>query len=167
MFFMVSLDARIRVEAAYFGAQLNDVILQRLESSLVGQCTERYGFVLHILSHEIVGRGKLDEEKGCAVFVVRYKAIVFRLFRGEVVDGVVSDINAVGIIVKVGPIHVFVSSKMIPGLDFNATEHCYVSSDGTARIVRDDDVRLRILNTKRHGTTITAIGSMREDYLGV
>ena len=41
-----------------------------------------------------MGRGKVVE--GQAEFAIKYKAIVYRPFRGEVVDGVVASVNKVG-----------------------------------------------------------------------
>lgn len=59
-----------------------------------------------------MGRGKIIPNDGSAEFEVKYKAIVWRPFRGEVVDGIVSNVQALGIFVDVGPLNVFISHRV-------------------------------------------------------
>jgi len=40
---------------------------------------------------------------------VKYKAIVFRPFKGEVLDAVVKQINKVGMFAEIGPLSCFIS----------------------------------------------------------
>ena len=45
---------------------------------------------------------------------MRYNAIVFRPFKGEVFDAVVTVVNKLGFFAQVGPLQVFVSKHLIP-----------------------------------------------------
>ena len=42
-----------------------------------------------------IGKGKIQDETGYAIFHVRYKAIVFRPIRNEVVDAIVGGVDQV------------------------------------------------------------------------
>jgi len=48
-----------------------------------------------------IGKGKIREGTGSAVFHVQYTCLVFRPFKGEVLDAVVSSVNKVGQIASV------------------------------------------------------------------
>lgn len=90
-------------------------------------------------SIESVGLGKISDGTGLVTFPVAYKAIVFRPFKGEVVDAVVIQVNKVrsswraplatprvgplwrsypvpvpqmGFMAEVGPLQVFVSKHV-------------------------------------------------------
>lgn len=66
-----------------------------------------------------VGRGKVVE--GGAEFKIKYQAIVYRPFRGEVVDGVVASVNKVSL----GAVDPELSAELerIAGAD--ADWHCF------------------------------------------
>lgn len=62
------------------------------------QC-RHYGF-LFVDSIETIGNGMLPPgERGFAVVPIEYKAIVFRPFTGQVLDGVVTQVNKVSIFI--------------------------------------------------------------------
>ena len=55
----------------------------------------RYGFVIAVTSIDNVGAGLIQPGQGFVVYPVKYKAIVFRPFKGEVLDAVVTQVNKV------------------------------------------------------------------------
>jgi DNA-directed RNA polymerase II subunit RPB7 len=54
-------------------------------------------------------QGKLKEGTGWAEFKLQYDAIVFRPFKGEVLECVVREVNKFGFFAECGPQAVFVS----------------------------------------------------------
>ena len=63
---------------------------------------------------------------------LKIKAIVFRPFKGEVVDGVVTQVNKVGLMVDVGPMGCFISRHSIPSdmeFDPDSNPPCYKTKD--------------------------------------
>lgn len=115
-----------------------------------------------------MGRGKIIPNDGSAEFEVKYKAIVWRPFRGEVVDGIVSNVQALGIFVDVGPLNVFISHRLLPSdMEFNPTANppSYVSEEQT--IEKGSRVRLKIVGVRADVGQMFAIGTIKEDYLGV
>ncbi len=56
---------------------------------------KRYGFIIAITTIDNIGTGLIQTGRGYVVYPVEYKAIVFRPFKGEVLDAVVSQVNKV------------------------------------------------------------------------
>ena len=75
-------------------------MLQYLESKLYadveGTCSGQFGYIIAVVSILDIGKGMVLSGRGQAEFITRYRAIVFKPFRGEVVDGIVGEVNKVG-----------------------------------------------------------------------
>ena len=57
----------------------------------------RYGFVVAVTTIDNIGAGIIQPGQGFVVYPVKYKAIVFRPFKGEVLDAIVTQVNKVQI----------------------------------------------------------------------
>lgn len=57
--------------------------------------TFRYGFVIAVTTIDSIGAGLIQPGQGFVVYPVKYKAIVFRPFKGEVLDAIVTQVNKV------------------------------------------------------------------------
>ena len=60
-----------------------------------GTCSGQYGFVICVTHLNEIGKGFIREGTGHATFGVKYSCVVFRPFKGEVVDCVVTSVNKV------------------------------------------------------------------------
>lgn len=70
----------------------------KLYSDVEGTCSGRYGYIISVINLKDIGRGTIISGSGMAgqaEFVTRYTAIVFKPFKGEVVDGVVGNVTKV------------------------------------------------------------------------
>ncbi|KAJ3134850.1 DNA-directed RNA polymerase II subunit [Irineochytrium annulatum] len=148
------------------------MLTKRLHDEVEGTCSGRFGYVISVVEIVDVGRGVLQSSSGFAEFRMCYKAIVFKPFRNQVVDGVVTTVNKTGFFADVGPLQVFVSCHLIPPyLKFNpnANPPAYVGEgqevDNT-KIEKGETVRIRIVGTRVEATEIFAIGTIKEDFLG-
>jgi DNA-directed RNA polymerase II subunit RPB7 len=83
---------------SYFNAALSGHLSSELRRQVEGSCSGRLGYIIAVIQEDAgesgYHRGRIMED-GQAVFTIRYRAIVYRPFRGEVVDGVVSSVNKV------------------------------------------------------------------------
>merc|ERR1719231_1743322 len=110
---------------------------------------------------------------GLATFPMRFNAIVFRPFKGEVFDAVVTQVNKLGFFAQVGPLQIFVSKHLIPtDMKFDPQSHpaAYVSEisdEQPQRVTKDSEVRLRVVATRIDASEIFAIGTIKDEYLGV
>src|SRR4051812_49872475 len=67
-----------------------------------GTCSGQYGYIICVLDHQKIdiGAGKIVPGVGLAEFTVKYQAILFKPFKGEVVDATVTTVNKVFTFVK-------------------------------------------------------------------
>lgn len=82
----------------YFGPQLMETVRQKLYTEVEGTCTGKYGFVIAVTTIDSIGSGIIQPGQGFVVYPVKYKAIVFRPFKGEVLDAVVTQVNKVSVV---------------------------------------------------------------------
>ena len=88
----------IRLQPAFFTQNFETYLTEKLYKDVEGTCTGRFGYVIAVLdTNETleISQGKVIPSIGLAEFEVAYRAIVFKPFKGEVVDGVVSQVNKV------------------------------------------------------------------------
>ncbi|KAH8399126.1 hypothetical protein KR215_002850, partial [Drosophila sulfurigaster] len=172
----ISLEHEILLHPRYFGPQLLETVKQKLYSEVEGTCTGKYGFVIAVTTIDQIGSGVIQPGQGFVVYPVKYKAIVFRPFKGEVLDAVVKQINKVGMFAEIGPLSCFIShhasfsSISIPAdMQFcpNGNPPCYKSKDEDVVISGEDKIRLKIVGTRVDATGIFAIGTLMDDYLGL
>ncbi|GBP24387.1 DNA-directed RNA polymerase II subunit RPB7 [Eumeta japonica] len=57
--------------------------------------SNEYGFVIAVTTIDSIGAGLIQPGQGFVVYPVKYKAIVFRPFKGEVLDAIVTQVNKV------------------------------------------------------------------------
>jgi DNA-directed RNA polymerase II subunit RPB7 len=95
MFFHVLLEKNIRLHPRYFGPQLHVTLREKLSAEVEGQCTGRYGYIITVTGIPQIGQGKIAESSGYATFPVKYRAIVMRTFKNEIVDAVVTRVTKV------------------------------------------------------------------------
>lgn len=55
----------------------------------------RHGFVVAITGIENVGKGLIRDGTGFVTFPVKYQCVVFRPFKGEILEAVVTMVNKV------------------------------------------------------------------------
>jgi DNA-directed RNA polymerase subunit E'/Rpb7 len=167
-FFVVELRRAVHMHPKFFGVRLRDRITQRLAVEVEGTFAGTHGFIVCVLQVvEPFPEGELDDTSGFAVFNLNYRAVVFRPFKGEVLDSVVTKVVQHGFFAESGPLTIFVSHHLLPpGMEFDVAHESWVSHANDERIGRESAVRLRILGLKIEATTISATGSVKDDYTG-
>ena len=80
---------------SYFGPRMQQYLESKLYSDVEGTCSGQFGFIIAVVSISDIGKGMVVPGNGQAEFVTRYRAIVFKPFKGEVVDGVVHNVTRV------------------------------------------------------------------------
>ncbi|XP_050444352.1 DNA-directed RNA polymerase II subunit RPB7-like isoform X1 [Adelges cooleyi] len=170
MFYHIALEHDVLLHPRYFGPQLLDTVKQKLYREVEGTCTGKYGFVIAVTHIDNIGCGLILPGQGFVVYSVKYKAIVFRPFKGEVLEAVVTQLNKVGMFAEIGPLSCFISHHSIPSeLQFcpNTSPPCYKSKEENIAIQPEDTIRLKIVGTRVDASGIFAIGTLMDDYLGL
>ncbi|CAH1109129.1 unnamed protein product [Psylliodes chrysocephalus] len=170
MFYHISLEHEILLHPQYFGPQLLEKVKTKLYTEVEGTCTGKYGFVIAVTTIDSIGAGLILPGQGFVVYPVKYKAIVFRPFKGEVLDAVVRQVNKVGMFAEIGPLSCFISHHSIPAeMEFcpNVNPQCYKTKDEDVVIHAEGEIRLKIVGTRVDASGIFAIGTLMDDYLGL
>ncbi|GLT41625.1 hypothetical protein SLA2020_156730 [Shorea laevis] len=77
-------------------------------------CSGRHGFVVAITGIENIGKGLIRNGTGFVTFPVKYQCVVFRPFKGKILEAVVTMVNKMGFFAEAGPVQIFVSNHLIP-----------------------------------------------------
>jgi DNA-directed RNA polymerase II subunit RPB7 len=108
MFFLITLTKEVSMPPSSFGPNLHEQIRQRVYREVQGTVDGRYGFIIMITHVAPIPRGQI-QEGGHAVFPVTYSAVVFKPFRGEVLETIVERVEEIGVWARAGPLKIFIS----------------------------------------------------------
>jgi DNA-directed RNA polymerase II subunit RPB7 len=111
MFFVHDLEHRIDLHPSFFSSTASDFIRAKLYQDVEGTNTGTH-LIVAVLSIDEISEPKIAPGTGFAQYNVGYRALVWRPFRGEVVDGKVTDVVPTGIFLEVGGLTVFVSKTV-------------------------------------------------------
>lgn len=167
MFFVHEMEERIPLHPSYFSSEAPDSIKELLYKKKEGTNTGTM-MIVRIIGILEISEPKVMPGTGMAMYTISYRAVVWQPFRGEVVDGEVSQVVNNGFFVDVGALSVFVSKAMIPSsLKFSMEGATPSFADNEGQTVEaGSQVRLRIKGIRSELNQMYAIGSIREDYLG-
>ncbi|AWU77468.1 hypothetical protein CAS74_002180 [Pichia kudriavzevii] len=176
MFFIKDLTLTLTLHPSHFGPDMKTHLRHRLLQDVEGTCTGEHGYIVCVLDilNSTTTHGKVVPFDPCAHFNVQYKALVWKPIRGEVVDAQVSSVSPMGFFAHAGPLAVFISRHLMPTGFEHRPQHtppAYVSTGGTTGggntvISVGVPIRVKIVGTRADVGSISAIGSIKEDYLG-
>ncbi|KAL8750985.1 MAG: hypothetical protein Q9199_006728, partial [Rusavskia elegans] len=167
MFFLRELEREITLHPSFFGPRTKEYLTTRLHEDVEGSCNGQY-YIITVLDAVSISEGRVVPGSGVAEYTIHYRAVVWRPFKGETVDAVVSSVNRMGVFADVGPLPVFVSSHLIPSeirWDPNATPPQY-TDNGEQTIEKGTHLRIKLIGTRSDVGSMFAIGSVKEDFLG-
>ncbi|KAL0887190.1 hypothetical protein Bca101_011173 [Brassica carinata] len=161
MFFHIVLERNMQLHPSFFGRSLRKNLVSKLIKDVEGTCSGRHGFVVAVTGIESVGKGLVPDGTASAfvTFPVKYQCVVFRPFKGEILEAVVTLVNKMGFFAEAGPVQIFVSKHLIPDdMEFQAGDMPnYTTSDGSVKIQKECEVRLKIIGTRVDATEIAYI----------
>lgn len=172
MFYVKLLDHEIVLEPSHFGPKLRETITRLLKEQVEGLALAQYGYVVNVIEvpQNSIRSGIIEYDSGNVTFTVKYTALLLRPFMNEVLDAVVSQCNPLGFFAFAGPLRIFVSKHrmhedMLNG--YNAEKDCWTSDDDEVVISAGSGVRLKIIGRTVEQNNITAIGTIKDNYLGL
>ena len=167
MFLMVSLDRLLLIEPKELNANLQEAITKKLCRVTKGTCSAETGYIIDIIDVQEIGDGLVLDTSGDVQFNIKYTALVFLPKKGDVYDGVVSNISQNSIIVSVGPQTVVIAESLMPSnVKYDPFQKCYKSEDMTTMIEKDSEIRFRLIGVSSNASEITCAGTINEPYLG-
>jgi DNA-directed RNA polymerase II subunit RPB7 len=84
MFFLHTLERRVTLHPSYFGRNMHDLVTTKLVKDVEGTLSGDF-YIVAIMDTFNVSEGRILPGIGLAEFNVRYRAVVWRPFKGEVV----------------------------------------------------------------------------------
>lgn len=163
MYFVVDLWRNVALKPAQLGPRFEQHVQDVLRRDVEGQRLGPWGYVVCVVRVLSRARPRVQDGSGNIICPVNYQAVVYQPLKGEVVDGIVSSVNAVGFFAQCGPLKTFVSKTNFPA-DYELKEGIW--TDGESPLAPTTQVRLRILGFKCGPEGMTAVGQIDQDFLG-
>ncbi|KAF2201762.1 DNA-directed RNA polymerase II 19 kDa polypeptide [Delitschia confertaspora ATCC 74209] len=167
MFFVKEMERTIQLHPSYFGPQIRQHLHRELLTKVEGQNMGQY-IIVCILDAFDISDGVVMPGSGHAEYIIHYKAIVWKPFKGEIVDGEVTSVIRAGFFLDVGAMRAFVARSSIPAdmkYDANATPPQW--TDNADQVIeKGTQVRFKIIGVRTEVAEMFAVGSIKEDYLG-
>ncbi|KAJ4907902.1 DNA-directed RNA polymerase II subunit 7 [Raphanus sativus] len=146
MFFHIVLERNMQLHPRFFGQNLRENLVSNLVKDVEGTNSGRHGFVLAVTGIESIGKGLIRDGTCFVTFPVKYRCVVSKPFKGEVLEAVVTKVMQHGFFAEAGPLQLFVSNhEMEDCMEYQAGDMPnYTSSDGSVRIQKECEVLLKI-----------------------
>ena len=92
MFFIKYLEREISIHPSFFGRGVTERLRDQLYSDMEGSCNGEY-YIVCIMDIFDISPGKVRPNRGEAQFIIQYRAIVWKPFKGEVVGRVQNSVR--------------------------------------------------------------------------
>jgi len=188
MFFLKEEERTVTLHPSFFGPHIETYIRNQLFHDVEGQILGDY-FTICVLDNILISEGKVIPGSAFAEFTVHYRAIVWKPFKGEVVDGTVGTCIEAGFFVDIGPLQAFVESGVSPRIFYNSRHNTRHANgvqqrippevkfdphstppqwtDGGDQIIeKNGHVRLKFMGLRTEPGKMFAVGDINFDYLG-
>ena len=124
------------------------IISRLLNDFSVKNATKDEGYFLAVTTLEKIGEGKVEQLTRDVLFPVVFNAITFKIFKGEILEGVVHKVLKHGVFMRYGPIeNVYLSNFKMPDYVYVPGENPCFMSDKMYKIGKDVRVRFVVIAT--------------------
>ncbi|GAA0142422.1 DNA-directed RNA polymerase [Lithospermum erythrorhizon] len=152
------------------GLMLQKAIILRLMKNFADKkATKELGYFMALTTLDEVGEGKVRPTTGDVLFPVKFSCITFKVFRGEILEGVVHKILKHGVFLRSGPMeNIYLSHQKMADYRYVPGETPFFMNDKSSKIEKDVVVRCIVMGEKYMEATkeIYTIVSLEGDYLG-
>ncbi|CAF2230518.1 hypothetical protein BRARA_H00774 [Brassica rapa] len=173
MFLKVELPWNVMIPAENMDAKglmlKRTILIQLLEAFASKRATKELGYYLTVTSLDKIGEGKIREHTGEVMFPVVFSGMTFKIFKGEILEGVVHKVLRHGVFMRCGPVeNVYLSHVKMPDYKYLPGENPIFMNEKMSRIQVDTLVRFVVIGTKwmEVEKEFQALASLEGDYLG-
>ncbi|XP_030459761.1 DNA-directed RNA polymerase V subunit 7-like [Syzygium oleosum] len=145
------------------------IVIRLLDDFACKKATKDLGYFLAVTTLDSVGEGKVRQHSGDVLFPVVFSGITFKLFRGEILDGVVHDVFKHGVLLRCGPVKkIFLSNLKMADYKYVPGENPVFLNDKLSKIGKDVTVRCMVIETRwlEAEREFQALVSLEGDFLG-
>ncbi|KYN99652.1 putative DNA-directed RNA polymerase II [Plasmodium gaboni] len=167
MYFVIEEWKNVIIKPSQLGPRYQQYIEDMLRNSVEGQCSVKYGYVICVIRIIHSEPGRVQDGTGMIVVKVKYQAIVFKPFKDEVLDAIVTDVNKLGFFAQAGPLKIFISRTAIPKyFEYSEDSHYPCFSSGDYNIKPQTTVRIKLQGIRYDLSNMFAIATINNEYLG-
>ncbi|MEK6928070.1 MAG: DNA-directed RNA polymerase [Nanoarchaeota archaeon] len=146
MFYLVNVEDHVRVEPKHFGLSTNEAVEAQLNESYVNKVMKEIGFIISVVSVDLVIDGVIIPGDGAAYYRSNFKLLVWKPELHEMVYGTIAEITNFGAFIQMGPaqgmIHISQTMEDYVSLNKTGTLSGKVSKRSLAK---DDECIARIV----------------------
>lgn len=173
MFLKVQLPWNVMIPAENMDAKglilKRAILVELLDVFASKKATKELGYYVAVTTLDKIGEGKIREHTGEVLFPVMFSGMTFKIFKGEIIQGVVHKVLKHGVFMRCGPIeNVYLSYMKMPDYKYIPGENPIFMNDKMSRIQVEATVRVVVLGTKwmEAEREFQALASLEGDYLG-
>ncbi|PIN01981.1 DNA-directed RNA polymerase subunit E' [Handroanthus impetiginosus] len=153
MFLKTQLTWNVLIPAENLDAEglvLQKAILVRLLDDFATKKTSKdIGYLLAITTLDHIGEGIVRQHSGDLLFPVEFSCITFKMFPGEVLEGVVHRILKHGVFLRCGPQEiVYLSHLKMADFQYVPGENPFFRNEKSSKIEKGTVVRFEVLAEK-------------------
>lgn len=145
------------------------IIVRLMDQFARKKATKDLGYFMAIKDLESIGEGKVRQHSGEVLFPVVFTAISFKLFRGEVLEGVVHKVLKHGVFLRCGPVeNIYLSNLKMTDYTYSPGENPEFLNQKASKIGKDVKLRFIVIGTKwmEVEREFQALVSLEGDFLG-
>ncbi|KAI4354428.1 hypothetical protein L6164_003289 [Bauhinia variegata] len=145
------------------------ILIKLLDEFATKKATKDHGYYLAVTTVDNIGEGKVRQHSGDVLFPVVFSAITFKVFRGEIMEGVVHKVLKHGVFLRCGPIeNAYLSNTKMADYKYVPGENAYFMNDKMSKIAKESVVRYIVLGTRwmEADREFQVLVSLEGDYLG-
>ncbi|OMO96598.1 hypothetical protein COLO4_15186 [Corchorus olitorius] len=114
------------------------IVVRLLDDFARKKSTDDLGYFLAVTSLDSIEEGKVRQSTGDVLFPVAFSAITFKLFKGEILKGVVHKVLKHGVFLKCGPVqNIYLSHLKMPDYQYLPGENASFIHDKHSNIEKD------------------------------
>ncbi|KAI5072862.1 hypothetical protein GOP47_0012968 [Adiantum capillus-veneris] len=178
MFFEISMKRLIVLQPKHLYTQQCEFLPVLLTQLILEvnkmKCSEDHGFYVTPTTFKDIGQGRVRSITGAVAFPVEFNCIVFKPFKGQILEGEVKRVYRSGCFLSCGPLDdVFLHEAMMSGCRFFQNEGtesaCFKNEDEGFEIRAKTILRVRLIGVKwvEDQCTFKSLASINGDYLGL
>jgi len=103
MFYLLEVDDHVRVEPRHFGLPTKEAVEKQLNESFVGKVNKEFGYIINVISAEVVDDGVIIPGDGAPFYKSIFKLLVWKPELHELIYGTITEITNFGAFMQIGP----------------------------------------------------------------
>lgn len=151
------------------GLLQRSILIRLLDDFASKKATKDLGYLVALKDLEEIGEGRIRENNGEVVFPVVFTGVTFKIFKEEILNGVVHKVFKSGVLLRSGPCEtVYLSNLKMPGYEYIPGEDPVFVNQNLSRIQIGSTVRFVVLavDWREAEKDFIVLASLVGDYLG-